>query len=155
MEFKEYSHKDVPRHSDFEGYALSDESSAVGTLVTTLMIRNIPNRYTQADLLDELTLLGFGGTIDFLYMPLDRGSKANVGYAFVNFLAVKAAFECREALHGYKFTRHGKDKVAIVSAAHLQGFAANLDHYHTRAISTTRTSLHRPLIWSGCTLRTP
>lgn len=154
MEFKEYSHKDVPRHWDFKGQR-SDESSAEGTLVTTLMIRNIPNRYTQAELMDELTLLGYGGSIDFLYMPLDRGSKANVGYAFVNFIAVKAASDCRGALHGYKFIRHGKDKVAIVSAAHLQGFAANFDHYHTRAISTTRTSLHRPLIRSGCRPRTP
>ena len=43
-----------------------------------------------------MTLLaqGFGGKFNFLYIPLDKGTMANVGYAFVNFID-KAGLESR------------------------------------------------------------
>merc|ERR1719440_1942481 len=46
---------------------------------TTLMIHNIPNLYSQQNLIEELALLGYGEAFDFLYVPLDMGSKCTVG----------------------------------------------------------------------------
>jgi hypothetical protein len=37
---------------------------------TTLMIRNIPNKYSQAAVLDEINEQ-FLGTFDFFYLPID------------------------------------------------------------------------------------
>ena len=38
---------------------------------TTVMLRNIPNKYTQRMLLDEVNTLGFEGEYDFFYLPID------------------------------------------------------------------------------------
>eukprot|EP00438_Fugacium_kawagutii_P002392 Skav210777 [mRNA] locus=scaffold275:5983:7618:+ [translate_table: standard] len=92
-------------------------------------IRNIPNRYTQRELNEELKDLGFEGTFDFLYSPLDKGTMSNVGYAFVNFKSHEFAAKCIKAFDNYRFKRHRKTsgKVAAVSAAHLQGLEAAWD----------------------------
>merc|ERR1719401_1145260 len=38
---------------------------------TTVMIRNVPSRYSKRDLTNDLISLGFSGTFDFLYIPVD------------------------------------------------------------------------------------
>eukprot|EP00913_Durusdinium_trenchii_P006633 g6232.t1 len=75
--------------------------------------------------------LGFAGTYDFLYLPIDKGTLCNVGYAFVNFLEPQDAVRCSEVFHNYVFQRYRKarGKIAAVSIAHLQGLDANLQHY--------------------------
>jgi hypothetical protein len=50
---------------------------------TTLMIKNIPNKYTQKMLLATIDA-EFRGTYDFFYLPIDFKNKCNVGYAFIN-----------------------------------------------------------------------
>eukprot|EP00440_Ansanella_granifera_P068926 gb/GFBE01074773.1/.p1 GENE.gb/GFBE01074773.1/~~gb/GFBE01074773.1/.p1 ORF type:complete len:354 (+),score=76.06 gb/GFBE01074773.1/:1-1062(+) len=104
---------------------------------TTMMIRNIPNRYTQKEFMKELEGLGFGGTWDFLYLPVDKGTLCNVGYAFVNFLEPYWAARCMEVFKGYVFLRYRKarGKIAAVNVAHLQGLEANLRHYENSAVN--------------------
>lgn len=131
----EYCHKSVPKRFDLRSareYTPSEQ-------FTTLMLRNVPNCYTQNDLLRELEQLGFGGAFDFVYLPLDKCSKACVGYAFVNFTSSAAARQCLERCQGHRFAQYGKNKEAAVSVAHLQGLAANLAHFE-RLQSTKKSS---------------
>ncbi|KAI7730339.1 hypothetical protein M8C21_025096, partial [Ambrosia artemisiifolia] len=53
---------------------------------TTLMIKNIPNKYTSKMLLAAIDE-NHSGTYDFLYLPIDFKNKCNVGYAFINMLS--------------------------------------------------------------------
>jgi hypothetical protein len=52
---------------------------------TTLMIKNIPNKYT-IQLLSEEIDREHANSYDFLYLPCDIKNNCNVGYGFVNFL---------------------------------------------------------------------
>ena len=78
----EYRHGKVPRNQNFGNAQQGGKDRGP---VTTLMIRNIPNRYTQKDLIQEVDALGFAGTYDFFYLPIDKSTESNVGYAFLNF----------------------------------------------------------------------
>ena len=50
---------------------------------TTVMIRNIPIKYTDQILTNALS--EFNGKYDCLYMPYDYEKNGNKGYAFINF----------------------------------------------------------------------
>eukprot|EP00605_Chrysophyceae_sp_TOSAG23-4_P002942 GSChrysophyteH1.ASY1.ANO1.3240.1 assembled CDS len=51
---------------------------------TTLMIKNIPNKYSKDMLLAEIEQ-SHSGTYDFFYLPIDQKKLCNTGYAFINF----------------------------------------------------------------------
>merc|ERR1719446_453399 len=57
---------------------------------TTIMLRNIPNKYTRQMLIDQLHRAGFPGDIDYLYLPTDFANRCNVGYCFCNFREASA-----------------------------------------------------------------
>jgi len=57
---------------------------------TTIMLRNIPNKYSRQMLIDQLHSAGFQGQIDYLYLPIDFANRCNVGYCFINFRTSQA-----------------------------------------------------------------
>lgn len=150
---KDYRHKQVPRTHDLKGkFELNDQGQAR----TTLMIRNIPNRLTQSDLISELENLGFDGTYDFLYVPQDHGTQShrhhgpskrevsNVGYAFVNFVEAEWADRCEAVFQDRVYP--GSTRSSRVSTAHVQGLEANLAHYKRAAVKNDRLKECRPLV---------
>jgi len=130
----EFTHSSVPKNVN-----LAEEFAKVSARpLTTMMLRNIPNRYTQHELIEELGVLGFAGSFDFLYAPMDFGTMGNVGYAFINFTSSERAARFRRDLEGFVFAKHQKKsakKVSTVSVAHLQGLEANLQHYQKSAVT--------------------
>lgn len=131
----DFQHCRVPRR---EKLAEKFSQAPTDAPPTTMMIRNIPNRYSQRELIRELETLGFAGTFDFFYAPIDAGTLGNVGYAFVNFIDPAWAAKCNRMINGYPFRRHQqkhRKKVASVSVAHLQGLQANIQHYQNAAVN--------------------
>jgi len=51
---------------------------------TTVMLRNLPLRYTREMLMHLIDSEGFAGLYDFAYLPIDFNSRVGLGYAFVN-----------------------------------------------------------------------
>jgi hypothetical protein len=68
---------------------------------TTVMMRNIPNEHTRADLLGLIDQEGFHGLYDLVYMPVDFKTELNQGYAFINFTAAESAERFREHFMGF------------------------------------------------------
>jgi len=140
----EMSHGQVPKNQNMEEMFASNKDEPI----TTVMIRNIPGRYSQNDLMLDLKGLGFAGTYDFLYMPMDKGTAANVGYAFVNFVEASWAQKCLQSFGTFRFLRHQRssNKLASVSVAHLQGLEKNLQHYENAAVNHSKEKRRRPVV---------
>lgn len=142
VQHRTLSHLHVPKGTDLSPYSENDQKA-----VTTLMIRNIPNRYSRKMVMDELDLLGFRGHYDFIYVPMDKFTHWNVGYAFVNFVEPKYASRCMVVLTNYQFRRfkRASGKVAQVAPAHIQGLDNNLKYYRDTAVGNATFHSARPL----------
>jgi len=98
---------------------------------TTVMLRNLPKGYTR-DLLIEQLNQGYEKQYDFVYLPIDFNSKANVGYAFINFrlpaTASKFIAEYHESKTKDKLPAYSSNKVLEVTFARVQGRDANMEN---------------------------
>eukprot|EP00913_Durusdinium_trenchii_P002486 g2298.t1 len=65
--------------------------------------RNVPNQLNRKQFVERLDQLGFHGMYDFVYVPIDRATRMNVGYAFVNFVNPDSFRLCQSKLQGKKF----------------------------------------------------
>lgn len=114
---------------------------------TTIMLRNVPNRYTAEELLTEVLAQGFEGAFDFFYLPIDFKTKRNRGYSFINFHNSKLAKFFVDAFHAQKLTRYATHKILEVSPALMQGFAANVSHYVRKEAQRIHNPWFRPMIF--------
>jgi hypothetical protein len=115
---------------------------------TTVMLRNIPNKYTQRMLLAEVDGLGFGGQYDFFYLPIDYRNKCNVGYCFISFVNNEFARVFMEKLNGYKLPGFNSQKICEVSWARVQGLRANIQHYRNSPVNSVNVPEYRPLLFA-------
>ncbi|XP_062091511.1 protein MEI2-like 1 [Humulus lupulus] len=100
---------------------------------TTLMIKNIPNKYTSKMLLaaiDEYCR----GTYDFLYLPIDFKNKCNVGYAFINMIDPREIIPFYQAFNGKKWEKFNSEKVASLAYARIQGKSALIAHFQNSSL---------------------
>jgi len=145
--FQPHHTQNVPKPENLEAHA--NECIANGMPITTMMLRNIPNKYTQSSLLKEINDLGFAGTYDFFYLPMDVHNRSNVGYAFINFLMPTDAEWFRSTFADHRFRRYESRKIGSVCVAHIQGLDANLRHFENRAVTQARNDQYRPIVLKG------
>ena len=89
-------------------------------LRTTIMIRNIPIKYTDEKLNEEFK--EFHGKYDCLYMPYDYEKNGNRGYAFINFVNSLHILLFYEKFNGKKWIHFESSKICELNMAHFQGF---------------------------------
>ena len=113
---------------------------------TTLMIKNIPNKYTQTMLLESINK-NHSYTFDFMYLPIDFKNKCNVGYAFINFIDCRyipsfyKEFDCK------KWEKFNSEKICALSYARIQGRHNLEKHFQSSSIMAQEHSM-RPIILS-------
>jgi RNA recognition motif-containing protein len=100
---------------------------------TTLMIKNIPNKYTSKMLLAAIDEY-HKGTYDFLYLPIDFKNKCNVGYAFINMLSPSHIIPFFETFNGKKWEKFNSEKVASLAYARIQGKNALVNHFQNSSL---------------------
>eukprot|EP00258_Populus_trichocarpa_P038071 XP_024454090.1 protein MEI2-like 4 isoform X2 [Populus trichocarpa] len=100
---------------------------------TTLMIKNIPNKYTSKMLLAAIDER-HKGTYNFVYLPIDFKNKCNVGYAFINMIDPRQIIPFYQAFNGKKWEKFNSEKVASLAYARIQGKAALIAHFQNSSL---------------------
>lgn len=90
---------------------------------TSVMLRNIPNKYTRSGLISALMDQGFDACkfCNNLYLPMDAGSGCNLGFCFLNFHRHSDAAEFMAKFEGIRLPSAGSRKVCSVVWANRQG----------------------------------
>mmetsp|Transcript_77477 Transcript_77477/g.134244 ORF Transcript_77477/g.134244 Transcript_77477/m.134244 type:complete len:400 (-) Transcript_77477:84-1283(-) len=96
---------------------------------TTIMIRHIPSKYTQSKLMNEINSVGFDGTYDFFYLPIDTRNHGNRGFGFINFLSARLAEEFYSKYHGQKLKHFDATTPIAVMPADVQGFEESAERF--------------------------
>ncbi|KAD4983237.1 hypothetical protein R6Q59_002909 [Mikania micrantha] len=105
---------------------------------TTVMIKNIPNKYSKKlllNMLDNHCIQCNEGddqplsSYDFVYLPIDFVNKCNVGYGFVNLTSPEAAWRFYKAFNHQNWEVFNSKKICEVSYARLQGIEALKEHF--------------------------
>merc|ERR1719189_2311104 len=117
------------------------------TDVTTVMMRNLPNKYTQHMLLDELQMNKFRlqHEFDFFYLPMDHYSAVNLGYCFINFVDPCVANAFAAAFQGRRMRHFNSQKTIVVMPASMQGFEKNYAYYSSTRVAQTDDPQYRPI----------
>ncbi|KAH3765959.1 RNA recognition motif 2 [Pelomyxa schiedti] len=100
---------------------------------TTLMIRNIPNKYSQKMLLEEIDAL-HSGAYDFFYLPIDFKNKCNVGYAFINMISIERIPSFYYDFNNKRWSRFNSEKICEITYARIQGLVQLVDHFKSSSL---------------------
>jgi len=114
----------------------------------TLMVRNIPNKYTPESLLQ--TFAPYQQWITFYYLPTDFKNKCNLGYAFVNFSDKEVASRFASELENSKLPQFEKsEKVLVVQPARVQGVAANVKRFRNSSVMGVLPEDCKPMLFEN------
>jgi hypothetical protein len=113
----------------------------------SVMVRNIPNRYSQQMLRTEIDKAGFKGKYNFFYLPIDFGQRANLGYAFIDFQDVETAAQFIATFEGEKLRKFKSRKILSISPAVYQGLPANLNHFAKAALQRITNPRFQPKVF--------
>jgi hypothetical protein len=114
-------------------------------LRTTLMIKNIPNKYTINTFLDEINVL-FKNKYDLFYLPIDYNNKCNLGFAFINFVDSFHIILFYEIYRGKKWKRFNSEKICELLYAKIQGKKELISHFEKGKVLNFESEDKRPLI---------
>ncbi|KAJ3198902.1 hypothetical protein HDU82_000894 [Entophlyctis luteolus] len=100
---------------------------------TAVMLKNVPNRYTQDMLLDFVNET-HKGTFDFFYLRMDFVNNCNVGYAFINFIDPKSIITFSARITGQKWPKFNSSKLPFLAPAKLQSKAAFIAQFRNSPV---------------------
>lgn len=112
---------------------------------TTLMIKNIPNKYTITTFLEEINV-EFKNKYDLFYLPIDYGNKCNLGFAFINFVEPFHIIYFYDLYRGKKWKRFNSEKICELVYAKIQGKKELIAHFEKGKVLSFESEEKRPLI---------
>ena len=100
---------------------------------TTIMIKNIPNRFNK-DLLLSIINQNFKGTYDLFILPTDINKYKNFGYAFINFTSSYYIPYFYYMFNGKMWSSTNSKKICELTYSKVQGKENLLAHYPIKII---------------------
>mmetsp|Transcript_20426 Transcript_20426/g.39907 ORF Transcript_20426/g.39907 Transcript_20426/m.39907 type:complete len:479 (-) Transcript_20426:78-1514(-) len=115
-----------PKRTDYIKKYGGQDGETTAQPITTMMLKNIPCRKSQEEVMSRIDQKNFTNRYDFFYLPRDVKFRANLGYAFINFLTPQDASAFKQEMDGFRFSESGSTKACAVVPAHVQGLMNNL-----------------------------
>ena len=100
---------------------------------TTIMIKNIPNKFNR-DLLLKIIDQNFKGAYDLFILPTDVNRYKNFGYAFINFTCSYYIPYFYGLFNGKKWGNTNSQKICEITYSKIQGKNNLLSHYSNKII---------------------
>jgi len=120
-------------------------SSPIGG-ATTLVVRNIPAKYSKDMLLQEMPP---DGTYDFFYLPFSFKQKKLASYLFLNFKSNAAALAFYSRWHGCSLRAQGPSSKLRIGVAEMQGLEQNVRQLVKRNIERIKNPKFLPSVFDG------
>ncbi|KAI0031216.1 RNA recognition motif 2-domain-containing protein [Vararia minispora EC-137] len=112
------------------------------------MIKNVPNKMTDRDLLAFIERV-VSRRIDFFYLRMDFQNGCNVGYAFVNFITIDDLLAFARARLGVKWNMYSSEKILQMSYATYQGKEALVEKFKNSGIMDEREAWRPKIFFSA------
>ena len=100
---------------------------------TTIMIKNIPNKFNK-DLLLSIINQNFKGTYDLFILPTDINKYKNFGYAFINFTSSYYIPYFYYMFNGKMWSSTNSKKICELTYSKVQGKKNLLGHYPSKIV---------------------
>ena len=100
---------------------------------TSIMIKNIPNKFSKEILLSIIDQ-NFAGTYDIFILPTDMSKNKNFGYAFINFISSYYVPNFYYMFNGKKWSNTNSEKVCQIAYSKIQGKNNLVLHYPTKSV---------------------
>lgn len=117
------------KQRQFANDVVVEEAEAV-----SLMFRNLPLDLTRDMFVSMVDNEGFAGQYDFIYLPLDFKTGANLGYAFVNLLTHHDARHMQQHFYGFCRWSARSAKKCEASWSSTQGLTAYINRYRNNPV---------------------
>ena len=95
---------------------------------TTLMIKNVPNKFTK-DIFLSIFNKEFEDKFDLFLLPTDIKEKKNYGYAFINFINPLDIIYFFYRFNGKKWPNTNSVKICEIVFSKIQGINKMIKHY--------------------------
>lgn len=100
---------------------------------TTLMIKNVPNKFTKEHFLSIFNKR-FEGKFNLFLLPTDVKEKKNYGYAFINFISSFYILNFYNTFHGKRWENTNSVKVCEIVYSKIQGVPRMIKHYPVKVM---------------------
>lgn len=122
-----YTDQEVSRFHQSLSHQDCAQKDVLHSNCQTLMIKHIPCRCSQKEVMDAVAAVGFGDLYNFFYLPVRRVHMRNFGYAFIGFPDTDTTQRFAVAMTGYRFPCRRSPKACAVAPAHIQGFGDDIE----------------------------
>jgi len=128
-----FSSLEVPRH--------------ISSSKTTLMIRNIPQIYSQKELVLEWPN---DSSYNFFYLPMSNDpAKGNKTFAFINFTSAQAAVAFQERWEKQRLSRFAARRTLNITRADVQGRDANMQQLQKGQLRRLKNKECQPMVFEN------
>ena len=100
---------------------------------TSIMIKNIPNKFTK-DILLHIIDQNFSEAYDIFILPIDMNKNKNFGYAFINFISSYYIPNFYYMFNGKKWSNTNSEKICEITYSKIQGKSNLILHYPTKSV---------------------